>query len=146
MTTLPRTITSDPSQLRLPVPDDTPSAGNDMISNQIELVRKKANDSATSPKQLQSMFQSTIMICASLGREETAIELLHESETHFTDAPEARAKLFSSTIEKLIEKGFHVKLDELYKEALERGVWTEYPDMQANVAQKLVDVGFKIGT
>ena len=143
---LPRVITSDPGQLRSPVPDVDPRGGNDMISNQIELLRMKANDPASNPKQLQALFQSTIMICASMDREETAVELLQESETHFKDAPEPRAKLFSATIEKLIEKGFHVKLDELYKGALERGVWSGYPDLRANTAQKLEEVGYKIGT
>ncbi len=145
---LPRVITSDPGQIRSPVPDEDPRAGNDMISTQIELVRMKANDPASSPKQLQSMFQSTILICASLNREETAIELLHEAETLnvYKDAPEARAKLFSTTIEKLIEKGFHVKVDELYNEALERGVWTGYREAQEIAAKKLEEVGFKIGT
>jgi hypothetical protein len=118
---------------------------NSIVDQQISILRRSADSPHTPPKQLQATYNSTIIICAVNGRDKETLELIRESEQRnvFQDAPEVRAGLYSMAIRKLVEKGFHVKGDELYKEASGAGVWKDFPAVESTVRGELEAVGFK---
>lgn len=121
------------------------------VSKQVELLRMVLNSKHPDPKQIKHQYRSAINLCASYGnideeRVDEAIMLLRECEEAkiFADDPEQRAELHSKIILKLIEKGFHAKANELYKEAIGKGLWKDYPKQQRHAEEKLSEVGFPI--
>lgn len=117
----------------------------DPVQMQVELLREFAAQGNTSTKEMQSHYQSTIMFCINSEKGGQAIELLNEIETKniYEDAPEAKAKLFSSVIDKLISKGLHANADEVFKASDAKGVWKNFPTERSTTVGQLGQVGFK---
>lgn len=118
--------------------------GFDPIAYQIGILKELASSNEANPRQLQAVYQSTIMLCLTNGKEKEAIELLNDSEADqiFAGAdPETRAKLFSAVICKLIENGLHNEGHVVYKSF---GVWDDQSDHYKKAKSALVEVGFRL--
>ncbi len=97
------------------------------------------------PLQRSMYFHSTILILASAGCFDEALELINRAETEqvWQSSLDSRAKSYLYVIETFIEKGFHDKAKNLYSHALEGKVWDGFAKQQEVALQALNEVGYR---
>ncbi|MBS0604261.1 MAG: hypothetical protein JSS60_04395 [Verrucomicrobia bacterium] len=116
------------------------------VETQIAILEQTVGSRFASPQQLQQLYFSTVRICAAYGREEETMKYLNQSEEKniFGDKQEQRAQLFSSVVVILVQKGFHDKGHQLYKEALEKNLCAAHPTHFEAAKEALSAVGYSL--
>lgn len=102
------------------------------------------------PKVAAQTYINTIKMLIMSNEMDAAVELFYESFekeiwVHDSEAQEylnkMRADLYVFLICSLLEKGFHVKAEELHSKAKGEGVWRDFPDAFDKTREALMTAG-----
>lgn len=136
------------SPQRTPSPVDKERDLTPLAKIQYDLLqeKEKSQELTEKPRVRQILFSNTILILASEGFEDLAMQTLKDAENKgvWDDFKAERAKFYKQLVEKILEKGVHQNAIDLYSHALENLVWEGFPSQKEAASNALNQAGFKV--
>jgi hypothetical protein len=118
----------------------------DLAQLQLNFLKYHENGTLLSDRERHVLFSTAIIFCACHGEGAEVLDLFREAlqKRIFANNKEHFAKVISNACCKLIEKGFHHKAFQLYKDALDSDIWTGHIWQQNTARMKLLQVGYHL--